>query len=581
MKKIKYLIKLSFFCGALFFASCETSELDLTENPNALTPSQANPDFFMNAIQEDFARFVESFGNVGAEMTRIDYMSGRNYQNAYSPAGFNGLWTSAYTGIMQDINVMNTLSEEAGLTHHVAMGQVMQAYILMTLVDFFGDVPYSEALSGVENLNPIADPGESVYAVAIDLLDSAIANFNADAAADPQYDFFYDGNWSQWVKAANTIKMKAYMATRLVDASAVSKFNAIVSSGNYIADTADDFQFRWGSNELQPDTRHPRYAGSYTSTGGGNYMSNSLMDYMTGQEVGYNGAYSSPDRFDIRAMFYFYRQVSSTPGQDGAAADEETLECSLYTAPNHYEGYIYCGVPRGWWGRDHGNDNGIPPDGFKRTLAGVYPAGGALDDLTYDELVNGDGNGGNGITPVMLASWTKFMIAETQMVAGDEDGAKTSVFEGINMSIDKVVNFAPNTSRFDWFFGDDSSYELADAYGPAPYYAHVDDYVTWFNEDLEAEWDAGTNEDKMNILSMQYFVASYGNGIDAYNYYRRTGYPTTLQPNIEPNPGGFIRSFFYPANYANTNSNASQKDGVGVQVFWDTNPASPGFPSAN
>jgi hypothetical protein len=80
---------------------------------------------------------------------------------------------------------------------------------------------------------------------------------------------------------------------------------------------------------------------------------------------------------------------------------------------------------------------------------------------------------------------------------------------------------------------------------------------------------------------MQYFVAMFGNGTDAYNFYRRTGYPTTLQPNIEPTPGGFIRSFFYPANYTNTNSNATQKSGVDIQVFWDTNPASPGFPVAN
>lgn len=569
MKKINYLIKLMFFCGALFLSSCETTELDLTVNPNALSPDQANPDFFMNSIQEDFARFVETFGRRGAEVTRIDYMNGRDYTNAYSPTNFDGVWSSAYSGMMEDIRVMNILANESNLTHHIGMGQVFQAYAMITLVDFFGDVPYTEALLGNDNLNPIADSGESIYAAAIAMLDTAIANFEADASAEPQYDFYYDGNWDQWIKAANTIKMKAYMATRLVDASAISNFNAIVTSGNYISETTDDFQFTWGTNEIQPDTRHPRYSASYTSTGGGDYMSNSLMDYMTGKD---EAAYSNPVNFDIRTLFYFYRQVSQTPGLNGEPADEETLECSLYTAPTHYDGYTYCGVAKGWWGRDHGNDNGIPPDGFLRALAGVYPAGGALDDLTYSSKVNGDGNGGNGITPVMLASWADFMIAETQMFGGDEPGAKTTMFIGINKSIDKVINFAPRSERFDWIFGDLDG-------GPA--IAHINDYISWFNLDLEADWDAGTTEDKWNMLAMQYFVASYGNGIDSYNFYRRTGYPTTLQPNIEPNPGGFIRSFFYPANYANTNVNATQKDGVGVQVFWDTNAPSPGFPIAN
>jgi hypothetical protein len=63
--------------------------------------------------------------------------------------------------------------------------------------------------------------------------------------------------------------------------------------------------------------------------------------------------------------------------------------------------------------------------------------------------------------------------------------------------------------------------------------------------------------------------------------YRRTGYPTSLQFNIEPNPGNFIRSFLYPSNEADVNSNISQKPNVDTKVFWDNNPSSPGFPSAN
>jgi len=86
--------------------------------------------------------------------------------------------------------------------------------------------------------------------------------------------------------------------------------------------------------------------------------------------------------------------------------------------------------------------------------------------------------------------------------------------------------------------------------------------------------------DKWDILANQYLVASYGNGIDAYNFYRRTGYPTTLQPNIEPTPGNFPKSMWYPANYANTNSNATQKSDLDVQVFWDNNSVT-GFPVAN
>ena len=57
MKNInKYIVIVT---GLFLFFSCETLELDLTEDPNFLTPEQADVDFFLNSIQEDFVRHIE------------------------------------------------------------------------------------------------------------------------------------------------------------------------------------------------------------------------------------------------------------------------------------------------------------------------------------------------------------------------------------------------------------------------------------------------------------------------------------------------------------------------------------------
>ena len=135
MKKLNKLSVLA-LTSLFILSSCETTELDLTSNPNALSPENASVDLFINNVQEDFANFVNSMGDVVARLTRIAQMSGdRMYQDAYSPSSFSGVWSSAYQGMMEDLRVMNGIAAENGLTYHIGMGQVMQAYILLTLVD--------------------------------------------------------------------------------------------------------------------------------------------------------------------------------------------------------------------------------------------------------------------------------------------------------------------------------------------------------------------------------------------------------------------------------------------------------------
>ena len=526
--------------GLFMLQSCETTNLDLTKNPNALSPEQASPDFLLNGIQEDFARNVESMGETAAQMVRIEYMFGRSYVNNYQPNSFDGIWSTAYSDMFTDINTMNPLAEESGLFYHVGMGQFMKAFMITSLVDFFGDVPYTEANQGADNFNPNVDSGELIYEAALALLDDAIINFNKSSAALPQNDFFYDGDADAWIRACNTLKMRLYMNTRVsTGGSSLAAFNAIVNSGNFINSNDEDFQFAWGTNVVQPDTRHPRYGRNYAPSGGAaDYMSIDLMNYMSVNN-------------DPRIRYYFYRQNEVTPGQDGSDPALETLQCSLQEPPAHYEGFPFCGLPNGYWGRDHGNNEGTPPDGFLRTTVGVYPFGGKFDDSTFDGQLIGGGGGGAGVTPIMLASSSWFMLAEARLATGDAAGAKAAMLEGVNLSINKVISFGPI----------DASADLSFAPTTIDVEAHEALIDAAFDSDPEGGW---------NVLGREFFTALYGHGIEGYNFYRRTNFPSNLQPNIEPNPGEFINSFFYPANFVNNNSSVPQKSGVTSKVFWDT-----------
>ena len=555
MKNINKISIFLFLILGMTFTSCETTDLDLLDDPNNVTLDKADLERYMVAIQLDFRSFVETMGRNGAQLTRIEYMFGRTYLANYTPENTNFEWGLAYQGMFSDIVGAELLATEQGQYKHLAVMNVMKAYTLMTLVDFYGDVPYSEASNPSEFPFPSADDAATVYAGALTLLEDA-ENYLSLGGGSIQNEFFYDNDYSKWRKLIGTLKMNAYLNTRLVDSGALGKFNAIVNSGTYISSSDDDFQFRYGTSESNPNTRHPAYGSDYGNSGAGRYRSNWLMELMLNNN-------------DPRIRYYFFRQIICTPGTIGAdgvacAPNGPQLQCSQQAKPPHFPtDMTFCNVNSGYWGRDHGNDEGIPPDSFKRTAMGVYPAGGRFDGDDFDFVGIGQGGGGAGVTPIMLASWVDLMRAEAAMASNNTSAAGTLLQSALTKSIAKVQSFGS-----------------LDATANSSFFPSSAD-VNAFKSSVSAAFNSANTTGKWNILANQTFVAYYGNGINPYNFYRRTGYPTTLQYNIEPSSGDFVRSFLYPADEANTNSNIVQKPNVSQQVFWDNNPASPAFPFAN
>lgn len=544
------------FAG-LTFTACETTDLDLRVSPNDLAADQADPNLLLNSIQLAYASNMDVMSDLGAELTRIDYMFGRDYFNNYPGDTFNAVWSRTYSsgtndpgsgvqvGMFTNINTLEAIDAESDTDYsfHVGVAKTLQAHMLMLLVDYLGETALSQASNPDEFPAPTLDDGATVYAAALGLLNEAQSLLSGNPLPLGATDLFYDGDTSKWLKLVNTLRLKAYVTT-----SDTANFNAVIAGGNFISSAEDDFEFQYGTSELQPDTRHPDYALDYTPSGAGIYQSNWLMELMLNNN-------------DPRIRYYFYRQTDATPGAD-APANEETLACSLAVPPQHYQdgGFTYCSVPNGYWGRSHGNDEGTPPDNFFRTAVGVYPAAGRFDDSSFGTVGLGRGGAGAGIEPIILSSYVDFWRAD--MAANDADRA-TFLRSGLEKSIAKVQSFGSLDANADL--------------SVAPTEAEVDAYI----DGIVADFNAATGDDKENIFAEQYFTTLFGGATEAYNYYRKTGYPTTVLPNWELDPGAFPRSFLYPQNEVVTNPSLTQKQTLTQQVFWDTNPASPTFPPAN
>jgi len=88
-------------------------------------------------------------------------------------------------------------------------------------------------------------------------------------------------------------------------------------------------------------------------------------------------------------------------------------------------------------------------------------------------------------------------------------------------------------------------------------------------QELGERFNAAGANSKMDILGSEWLVAMFGNGLDGYNFYRRTGRPSTLQVHFLGQEGSFFRSFQYPSRFVERNSSQAQKPDVTVPVFWD------------
>jgi hypothetical protein len=577
MKNIFYNSNLFLIISLLFLSSCETFDLNQTQDPNAIALENLEYELAFNYVQLQLPVFVNSANSFTQRVTRQMAMTGGNtYDNAFQPVDFDGNWRIAYN-ILNAIKFMEPKAAARDDKYVIGASRVIRCYILATLVDMYGDIPYTEALLGNQNFFPKFDKSADVYKGVLAELEQAKAILQDAGSPKSQsvVDLYY-GVPDDWIRLANTIRFKMLVTARLAGndigiANVGAEIQTILDSGNYITQTSQDFEFQYATSRLTPQSRHPQYYNMY-ETGGGSYICNYMFWTMTTEKgfdptiSGLNPAASA--EYDPRTGFYFYKQVNPS-----AVIDEFNLPGR--TRPDHYDfnqydsffdgGNACFGLSNwitgiepatgGYWGRDHGNNNGIPPDNEFRTVTGLYPIGGEIGDPGITQTGGTKGAKGKGVMPIILASYVKFLKAEAMLkLNGVTGNPQQELKDAISVSIDKTINFIPDYVR-------PATVILPTLLGQKQKYL---DFIDNKYSSLSS------NDEKLELVIKEYFIASWGNGIEPYNNYRRTGYPSNFQPTLEPISGTFFYTALYPLssqqNNPNTPPNTRSK-----RVFWDAN----------
>jgi len=543
------------------------------QNPNEISVTGADVDLLLNGVQLDFADFFNSASGTVSPLIRMTAMTGGfRYQTAYQPQGQNFLWNIAYQ-ILINAETLIPIAQEKNLTTHVAAAKILEAYVYLTMVDVFGDIPQGEALlAATGNFNPKADGGADVYAHAIALLAEArteLAKTGTDAGASLSRDIYYSGDRVKWNALANTLELKAWLNISILPARAaeanakiatfVNPTTGANANGVDLIDTdAESLTYKYSDNTV-PDSRHPTYNQYYGPNAGsaGGYIATSyLYELYRGKPDPTAPTDATKFTQDPRWRYYFYRQAGSIKQIN--AIDPKAIGCTPGTNPDHYlaGNYPFCVFDPGFYGRDHGDASGAPPAGPTLTCAGVYPAGGRLDNTSVTNTTyasstkRGDGAKGAGIEPIFMSSFTNYMKAEIVARAGNTATAKTLLATAIQSSITQVRSFSN---------------------GKGQTLTVAEPSTTTYQSAVAYLYDNASS--KLKIVGREFWVASFGNGVEAYNSYRRTSGPDIMQPTLQTGAGPWFRSMIYPANYVNLNNLATQKDTDKVnRVFWDGNP---------
>lgn len=203
-----------FFLLSLLMVSCTEDLVEINENPNGVDPSSAHPNLLMSTVMAGLATSSTDRGYAGdtgnaAQYTQRDSWSDNNYD-----WGESSLWSTNYN-LLRTNKLANERAVELGLNFHEGVTLILKSMLFGTLTDYYGDIPYSDALKGDEEDGdrPTYDSQENVYkGVISDLEKAAILLSTADNKdISPAQDLFFEGDITKWEKLANSLALRYYM----------------------------------------------------------------------------------------------------------------------------------------------------------------------------------------------------------------------------------------------------------------------------------------------------------------------------------------------------------------------------------
>ena len=233
--------------------ACQTDLTGLNSNPNAPTDAPASA-LFTNAVVAAVGRWAGAGQLSGTELfaqhlAQVQYVE--EDRGRLRTETIDGWFTNAYVNELEDFDKIAVIGKAAGSANTSGPARVMQTWVFQNMTDFWGDIPYSEALKGDQGgpLKPKYDKQQDIYTGMFKALTDASASMKAGttdpglSAGDP----IYKGDMAKWLKLSNSLR--ARMAMRIIKADAAkaaTELSAAFSGpGGVMASNDDNAKLAW------------------------------------------------------------------------------------------------------------------------------------------------------------------------------------------------------------------------------------------------------------------------------------------------------------------------------------------------
>jgi hypothetical protein len=456
-------------------------------------------------IYAGYAMPDQTFGTAldNANYVFIDY---------WNVEAFNSIYTFLLGPIKNKVAISGVRTTNPD---YWAIFLIVEVEAIDRITDKFGPVPYSKV--GTSLISVPYDSQQDIYTQMFAQLDTASANLAAYIAANPgstplaNYDALYGGDYTKWLKLANSLRLRLAMhLTKIDPATAQAQAEkALSATGGVMSVPSDDAAVL--ANQANGNDYY-----QITYNYGDNSMNASIGSYMNG----YN---------DPRLPIYFSPDTNA-----GHTTD-------------------YTGIRIGCT---------IPPKPFYSGFSKYNTS--STFTISAPEVL-------------MTAAEVWFLKAEAALRGWSNAGdPQTDYQTGITTSMTQYGVGSAATG----YIGDDSS-------KPANYVDYLDSAANSINalSTITIKWDPNaTNEQKLERIITQKWLAMFPEGQEAWTEFRRTGYPA-LFPVVVNSSGGTIdtkiqvRRLAYPESEATLNPVAEKAgiqllggpDNGGTRLWWDVN----------